>query len=72
MKKLILFLLTIPFHITATSLYDCALEHQNNERYVSHGDQGARFSALEGPQFAPRQGLSTSLVKGNEAYKDIH
>jgi len=52
--------------------YTKLTEHQNNERYVSHGDQGARFSALEGPQFAPPQGLSTSLAKGNEAYKDIH
>ena len=52
--------------------YTKLTEHQSNERYVSHGDQGARFSAVEGPQFAPQQGLSTSLAKGNEAYKDIH
>lgn len=52
--------------------YTKLTEHKNNERYVSHGDQGVHFSALEGPQFAPTRGLAASLAKGNEAYKDIH
>lgn len=52
--------------------YTKLTEHRDNERYVTHGDQATRFSAVEGPQFAPPQGLSKSMAKGNEAYKDIH
>jgi len=51
--------------------YTKITEHKNNERLVSFGETGVNFSALENPKFSPPVGLAASLVKGNEAYKDI-
>lgn len=52
--------------------YTRLTEHLNNERYVSHGDKGTRFSSVTASNFAPRRALATSLAKGNNAYRDIH
>lgn len=52
--------------------YTGLTEQNKDERKVSHGDKGTHFSSLTGKTFTPQPGLAASLVKGNEAYKDIH
>jgi hypothetical protein len=52
--------------------YTGLTEHKNNERYVSHGDEGKHFSALADRSFSPETGLAAALAKGNDAYRNIH
>jgi hypothetical protein len=51
--------------------YTGLTEHEMNERLVTHKDKGTRFSAVSASHFAPQDGLTATLAKGNGAYKDI-
>jgi hypothetical protein len=51
--------------------YTVLTEQDNKERYVSYGDQGVHFSAINGPAFAPERGLSADLSTSEHTYKEI-
>ncbi len=51
--------------------YTLITEDEKNQRYVTHGDKGRPFTAIEGDKFQPKQGLAASLSATQETYKDL-